>query len=634
MGKKIQKLKGSVKTEQTKPHVDQAISISARLYGMIALFILSFALYIQTYSYEYVLDDTIVITDNQYVAKGFSGIWDILTTESFQGYFGEQKDLVQGARYRPLSIVTFAIEQGLWGQSPMLSHLINAFLYSIVCLLLYVVLLQLFINYKSTQWYLSIAFVASLLYALHPLHVEAVANIKGRDEIMAMLFSLGTLLFIIKSFGSKRVFNLSIAALLFLLGLFAKENTITFLAIIPLSLYCFRPYSIKDISVAIAPLFAVVVVYLMIRINVIGYLIDSGKEITDIMNNPFAEMKSSEKAATISYTLLEYFKLSIFPHPLTHDYYPYHVPIMNWSKPASLAGLVLYTSLALASLIGIFQKQVWAYCILIYLAALSIVSNIVINVGTFMNERFLFMASMGTCLLVAYISLHTLPKWNKKIGRYMGYVIIGLSIIGYLAKDITRIPAWQNALTLNTAASKVSTNSARSNSFMATALFEEYKSLKGQSGTDIRERKIALLDQAYPYAIRAKNILPNYKNANIMLSGIAAERYNLNRDQTALLTEFKSIATSRPDVEYIMTYLEYLNDRSPDYDELLRFYYDLGYRILLNQKNLPQWAIKYMELGLKADPTNKNLHNGLGESYERLGSQYVSKANYHFSRGK
>ncbi|MBK6822311.1 MAG: hypothetical protein IPG87_04715 [Saprospiraceae bacterium] len=69
--------------------------------------------------------------------KDFSGIWDILSTESFTGYFGEQKNLVAGARYRPLSIVSFAVEQGIVGKKPWLSHLINILLYGICGWLIY-----------------------------------------------------------------------------------------------------------------------------------------------------------------------------------------------------------------------------------------------------------------------------------------------------------------------------------------------------------------------------------------------------------------------------------------------------------------------------------------------------------------
>ena len=86
-------------------------------------------LYMVTLNFEYVLDDQIVLTKNNYVNKGFGGIWDILSTETFMGYFGEQKNLVVGARYRPLSLVTFAIENQFVGQNSAVSHGLNILFY-------------------------------------------------------------------------------------------------------------------------------------------------------------------------------------------------------------------------------------------------------------------------------------------------------------------------------------------------------------------------------------------------------------------------------------------------------------------------------------------------------------------------
>ena len=68
------------------------------------IFLLPFALYYQSTNFGYVLDDQIVVSENKFTKKGFEGIGDLLTNESMTGYFGEQKDLVEGNRYRPLSL--------------------------------------------------------------------------------------------------------------------------------------------------------------------------------------------------------------------------------------------------------------------------------------------------------------------------------------------------------------------------------------------------------------------------------------------------------------------------------------------------------------------------------------------------
>lgn len=138
---------------------------------------------------KYALDDAIVLTENKFVQKGVSGVADIFRYDSFTGFFGVQKNLVAGGRYRPLSIVTFAVEQSLWGQQPALSHAINVTLFILVSLLLLGLLRDYATKVGLTMpdmW----AWLAVVLFAVHPANTEVVANIKGRDELLSLLFSL------------------------------------------------------------------------------------------------------------------------------------------------------------------------------------------------------------------------------------------------------------------------------------------------------------------------------------------------------------------------------------------------------------------------------------------------------------
>src|ERR1043166_116053 len=99
--------------------------------GLLLLFLFGFLLYVNTISFQYVLDDKLAITENQFTKKGFAGIKDHLTHEMFTGFFGKQKNLVEGGRYRPLAMITFAIEWQLFGDNPYISHFINAVLYGL-----------------------------------------------------------------------------------------------------------------------------------------------------------------------------------------------------------------------------------------------------------------------------------------------------------------------------------------------------------------------------------------------------------------------------------------------------------------------------------------------------------------------
>ncbi len=103
---------------------------------VLALVALSLILYIYSVTFEYALDDMLYITANQFTKKGFGGIWDLLTQESLVGFWGMKKDLLAGGRYRPLTLIGYAIEQGLWGSSPQISHFINVILYAVLAVVL------------------------------------------------------------------------------------------------------------------------------------------------------------------------------------------------------------------------------------------------------------------------------------------------------------------------------------------------------------------------------------------------------------------------------------------------------------------------------------------------------------------
>ena len=248
-------------------------------------------------------------------------------------------------------------------------------------------------------------------------------------------------------------------------------------------------------------------------------MLNSGKAITDLMNDPFLEMNGMEKLATIIYTLGEYLRLLIFPHPLTHDYYPYHIPIMNFGKPGTLISLALYIGLAYAFFKLWKSKSIYAWSIGFFIATLSIVSNLVFPVGSFMNERFIFIPSIAFSLVSAWVLIK--HGWNseKPLFKWGAVALIVLISGAYTFKTYTRIPAWKDALSLNGTAAIISPNSARSNCFMATALYE-----LGRDTSDVEEKR-KIFEEAEFYADRSLKIYPEYLSANQIKSGLVAERY-------------------------------------------------------------------------------------------------------------
>ncbi|MFK8102703.1 MAG: hypothetical protein AB8G15_09265 [Saprospiraceae bacterium] len=566
------------------------------------LFCLGVGLYVQTINYDFVLDDKIVITDNNYTKKGFSGIVEILTTESFQGYFGQQYNLLEGGRYRPLSIVTFAIEYGLFGLNAKVSHFVNILLYGLTGILLFRILTLFFpMKEDQTYWYLNLGFVATALFLAHPVHSEVVANIKGRDEILTLLGALAAMYYSLKYVATEKNTYLLLSCVLFFLALLSKENALTFLAIIPLSIYFFSTYSFAKIAKATLPLLGVAILYLIVRTQVIGYLLNPGKEITNIMNNPFYGLSKGEELATVFYTLGMYIKLSLFPHPLTHDYYPYHVPVLNWGDFRAILSLLVHLALGVYAVLGLRNKNVIAYGILFYLITLSIVSNVVFSVGAFMNERFIYISSIGVCIILAYFIAKKLPEIVGAKANILNLGLLAVFMLGFMGKTVSRIPAWKNSMSLNEAAIKVSPNSCRANCFMGTALFQQYKDMPPSA-----EKEAMLTDINY-YINEALRINPNYGSAMTMKSGVVAELYKRDNDLEKLLNEFYALLSKKRNLPFIETYLKHLGTNSGSPQRIVDFCYQVSE--LYRQKNYRTYGLKYVNIGLGINPADTRLLN-------------------------
>jgi len=576
------------------------------------LIIFSFLLYANTLGHEYTQDDAIVITENMYTQQGISGIPGILSKDTFFGFFKEEgkAQLVSGGRYRPLTLIMFAVELSLFGDSPFIGHLFNVIWFGLSVCLIYFLMLLILKQYPKDQAFL-ISFATAALFAAHPIHTEAVANIKGRDEIMTLLLSLGALFLYIKNIDSGKWIYLFGASVSLFLGLLAKENAITFLAIIPITAWFFRGKlwhrPLPALMVLIIPTF----IFLWLRTTVIGQLL-GGDPPRELMNNPFLKFENgqyipfsfSEKYATITYTLGKYVQLLLWPHPLTHDYYPRQIGILQWTHPGVLASLFIYLGLGIYALKQLSKKHIFSYSFFYFVITLSIVSNLVFPVGTNMSERFLFMPSLGFSIWLSYwLSSQVWGKGYKKI--FIG--IYALLLIGYSYKTVDRNSVWQSNASLFLNDVNISVNSAK----LQNAAGGEKTRLATLELDD--NKKNQLLKEAIIHLQRAVEIHPTYKNAYLLLGNAS---YYLQNYQEAI------------------QYYEQALRLDPNYKDALTnigIAYRDGGRYFGEQKGDLQQALQYLTNAIRYLPqdyeTNRLLGVAMGlsgQSMEAVG--YFEKA--------
>jgi tetratricopeptide (TPR) repeat protein len=393
-----------------------------------------------------------------------------------------------------------------------------------------------------------------------------VANIKSRDEILALLFCFVTLYFSIEFIERRKIKYAIISGLVFFLALLSKENSVTFLAIQPMVFYFFTSTKKETNFIAALPLIASTLIFLLIRQSVIGNA--SSPLEKDLMNNPFVEMTLTQKYSTILYTLGLYVKLLIFPHPLTSDYYPYHIPIINPGDWRAILPLLLYIAMAVYIILKIKNKSIVAFSLFYFLVTISIASNILFPIGTFMNERFLFMPSLAFCLLlvagIVWLQNHVAISMLAK--KTIVFVLMLTTLTLYAYKTINRNADWYDSYTLFTTDVKVSANSAKGNEVAG-----EYIMNKASQVQDTIEKK-RMLKQSIDYQRKAISIYPKQI---IALINLAASHYQYNKNYDTVLIVYKTILNYLPNNEQIYTFFNSVMGQYDNIDHKIRLYTDL-----------------------------------------------------------
>ncbi|MCF8296269.1 MAG: tetratricopeptide repeat protein [Saprospiraceae bacterium] len=607
------KKKNSKKTKQIQTKVQ-----SNRPAYLIIL-ILTFILYGNTIPNDFALDDIYSISGNQYTKKGFEGINDLLTKNYFSGFYGDMDIELAGGRYRPLSLVTFAIEYEIFGENPHINHFINVLLFALTGILIYLILLNILKRYKSKEWWFSIPFIATLLFVFHPIHTEVVANIKGRDEILSLLGALLSLWLIWKYIETKKSRNLYLAFITFFLALMSKENAATFLLIIPLTIYYFSTKKLKNYLKIFIPLVLATVAFFWIRFSIVGGI--GGSDPTELMDNPFLNASFIVKYATIFYTFAIYLKLLIFPHPLTWDYYPYHIELVEAGNIITILSFVFFLAIGVYAILTIKKKSIWSFCILFFLISFSIVSNLVFSIGAFMAERFMYIPSLAFCILIAFVLVETSSKIFKNYKTHKKAVLFFISIVFLLfsIKTISRNTTWKDDFTLYTHDVNISKNSAKSNNIAGQHYAYRANQTKNQVERNENFRKaISLLRKSI-------EIHPKYMDALFYLGNVYFD-YNKNLDST-FYYYFKILEIDSAE-KHVFENTQKILNTSQDIDFKIKIYsklfefnkgdynvnYSLGSLLGEHKSNLDT-AIFFMKNAIEINPKKADAYKFLGTVY-------------------
>jgi protein O-mannosyl-transferase len=413
-----------------------------------------FLLYANSIANGYVLDDVSLIFHNQYIAEGIKGIpklfgidvWHFMNTSL--GY------------YRPLSFVTFAIENQFFPQNPHVAHLGNVILYAITGFFVCMLLMQVFREYHP-----AFSFLITMLFLAHPIHTEVVANIKSRDEILSFLnMIIAAYAFLIAVRSSGKI-PLILSFVFFYLALLSKETAITGLIILPVVLFFGTGLSFKQIALKSWPFIVLLVIFQYQKFVALGTI--SGRTVHDAVNYPYAIFEAKFPSSFM--ILMWCVKLIWLPYPLSYNYAYNQLPPADFSSPATWAGIALLV-VTFYFLFANFNKKTPAnFGLIIWTVALAPAIGFVLVKGGILAERVLHAPALGfSVLLIWYLSKAlginfqspetSLKSLLKKAAFSIPLVLI---LTLYTIETFSRNKIWHDDMTLYSHDVEVAANSCQ-----------------------------------------------------------------------------------------------------------------------------------------------------------------------------
>lgn len=485
---------------------------------LLALILIGFVINLPTLNYQYTLDDPFFTKDNPLVKEGTANLMEFFKHAAYYGVFK-----YHDASYRPLMLISFAIENEFFGFDPKIGHLVNLIIFCIQIVVLFLVLRRVF--HKMSPW---IPFFIMLLFELHPIHTEVVASIKSRDELLSLLLSGLTMLLSFKYIDTDKNKYLAFSAIVFFFALMSKETSICFVGIVPMSIYFFRDVSIKKIAITVAPYLVVSVIYMGMRA---AFIESDGEKVRILVNNNalMAAANYGEKLATALFIQLKYVQLLVFPHPLSYDYSYNQIPIIDFTNPKGLLSLLVFIGLSVFAVVKLPKKNIYSYSILFYFALVVLTSNLLVDIGATAAERFVYSASLGFCIALVFGVLRLLKADPANItlaNAKAPMAVIAIIAILYSVKTIARNEAWSSNLALYETGIETAPNSWRAHNLLGV---EYTKMISAEKDPKVKND---LFRKSVYHFDRSLEILPGSPEV-MLLKGYAYDF--MGRDDSAVL---------------------------------------------------------------------------------------------------
>jgi protein O-mannosyl-transferase len=547
---------------------------------------------------NFTYDDKAIVRDNPRIQS-----WSELPKIFTKHYFGGT--LATGTAYRPIDLLSLAANFAIHGKSSFGYHVTNLLLHSGNVLLLFLLFRRWFGE--------TTAGVASLLFAVMPVHVEAVTSIVGRAEVLSTFFLL--LAWHCAHRAEVKLRWLVLACILYFFAIETKESTVVFPGLLFLgallseeggfgrrivALLKRRFWFFISFAIPLAATFAIRAAVLK------GFLISKMASFFEL-ENPLVTLSAARRVGNAAAILLRGIGRIVFPLRLSADESAWQLPLYDLRSPLFWAAVAGAASLASAGLLLFRRRSAAGLGLLIFLLAALPTSNFLFVTGTVMAERLLYLPSAGIALVVA--SCFPSDPGAFLHGR-RPVLLLATITLAFLFRTIVRNAVWLDDRSLFTNLVATSPDSAKAHYDLA---YEDADKKRYPS--------------AYREYRRATEIYANYYDAWAGRGRIAGELGDLS----------EAVGDARKSVEIFPTYENgwftsaFCAERRGDFAEAEKNYregtrlcpksYPLAYHwaIFLWRRGRPDEAAAALGRAIELEPEMALNHEDLGRIYASRG---------------
>uniref|UniRef100_A0A6B2KZ34 dolichyl-phosphate-mannose--protein mannosyltransferase n=1 Tax=Arcella intermedia TaxID=1963864 RepID=A0A6B2KZ34_9EUKA len=594
---------------------------------------------------DFVFDDHLAVRNNDDVSHHNKSILDN-DGLIYHDFWGKNlKDEASHKSYRPVTVLSFRLNHWISEFNAKPYHLVNMLLHSLVCIFSYFLALAIFKPTHPEEETHSIALLSALIFAAHPVHVEAVTGVVGRAELLGGCFSIMSFLLGIRMIHQKLYVSLLSTFLLTItifLGCLSKETAIT---VIPLILMyhflkilfrCLEAPKIQfcQILKEFVPLFlrtlymaGIVIGYFGMRV----YLMSNSFSLADATleksllvrrtENPIAFTQGFTKFLSINYIQAYNARLLLYPKDLSAEYSYNCIPMVeSITDYRNAAPILLYITLLLITSFSLYKKSSAHLLSLAWIVFPYLPASHLLKIGTLIAERTLYLPSLGYSFLLAwcFIKIPILLEAKKTKKSRLGWKAIGIGLfvvlLAWLAMGTyERAQEWKTDESLFASAVLSCPNSAKMHQQLGQ-VFENTGRMKEAQKEYERAREIdpdwCDLDYCFARIYITKN---DYGNA------VALLKKNLH----CIYTSMKSYPIL---MEIYKIYFDHFKQNSTthaEYAEILQLvgansvaavhYREAGV-IALNAKQYKA-AKEYFSLTEKVEPRMCDVHYWRGKLY-------------------